>query len=199
MSHATRVVWMSHGTHTNESCHTYEWVMPHLWMSHGTHTNESCHTHKWVMPHIWMSHATHMNESWHTYEWVMPHIRMSHATHMNESCHVWTSRVMRQIYWCHTASYGSMRAIQVYAELFSECVGLFSECSLFWEVKEGSFERLKSVLYWRELPIWGSCGYLGVYAGLFSECVELFSWEIKGRLVLARTASWRELRVFRGL
>ena len=37
---------MSHVTHTNESCHTHEWVMSHTWMSHGTHMNESCHTSK---------------------------------------------------------------------------------------------------------------------------------------------------------
>ena len=35
---------MSHVTHMNESCHTYEWVMSHIWMSHVTHMNESCHT-----------------------------------------------------------------------------------------------------------------------------------------------------------
>jgi len=27
----------------NESCHTYEWDIPHIWMSHVTHTNEACH------------------------------------------------------------------------------------------------------------------------------------------------------------
>jgi len=27
---------MSHVTHTNESCRTYEWVMSHIWISHGT-------------------------------------------------------------------------------------------------------------------------------------------------------------------
>ena len=104
MSH----VWMSHVTHMNESCHTYEWVMAHVWMSHGTRMNDSCetyagvmwHIHEWVMAHIWVSHGTYMNESWHTYEWVMAqisctnalaliavmrHIRMSHVTHTNES------------------------------------------------------------------------------------------------------------------
>ena len=101
-------------TLTDESCHTYEWVMSRLWMSHGTHMNESWHTlsvvwciqmcdiwichvihmkeswhtYEWVMAHIWMSHGTHMNEPCHTYEWVMPHIWMSHVTHMNESCHI---------------------------------------------------------------------------------------------------------------
>jgi len=36
---ATRVIW-----------HAYEWVMAHVWMSHGTHINESWQT--------WMSHGT---------------------------------------------------------------------------------------------------------------------------------------------
>ena len=91
--------WMGHVTQMNESCHTYEWVMPHIWMSHVTHMNESCHTYEWVMSHIWMGHATHMNGSCHTYEWVtshiwiwrsLSHIWMSHVTHhvtqLNESC-----------------------------------------------------------------------------------------------------------------
>ena len=65
---------MSHVTHMNESCHTYEWVMSHIWMSHVTHMKESCHTYEWAMSHIWMSHATRMNESCHT-------------SYMNVSCH----------------------------------------------------------------------------------------------------------------
>ena len=59
-----------------------------LLMSHVTHMNGSCHTYEWVMLHIRMSHVT--------YEWVMPHIRISHETHTNESCHAdmsWTSHV----------------------------------------------------------------------------------------------------------
>jgi len=50
------------------------WVMSHIWMSHVTHMNDSCHTYERVMSHIWTSHVTHMNESCHTYEWVMSHI-----------------------------------------------------------------------------------------------------------------------------
>ena len=52
----------------NETCHTwmnyvtYEWVTAHIWMSHGTHVNESRHTYEWVTAHIWMSHGTHINE-----------------------------------------------------------------------------------------------------------------------------------------
>ena len=107
MSH----MWLSHVTHMNESCHTYEWVMSHIWMSPVTHTNESCHTYEWVMSHIWMSHVTHTNESCHThegvtphlteskqtapphptntYKWVImtPHTRTSHVTRKNESRH----------------------------------------------------------------------------------------------------------------
>ena len=104
MSHGTRVneSW-SHATHfvipsntMNESCHTYEWVMPHMWMSHGTRVRESWHTCEWVMAHMWMSHGTHMNESWRTSrntirynEWTMPHVWMGHGAHMNESCHTY--------------------------------------------------------------------------------------------------------------
>jgi len=40
------LMWTSHGTHVNESWHTWEWVTAHMWMSHGTHT--------------WMSHATRL-------------------------------------------------------------------------------------------------------------------------------------------
>ena len=71
---------MRHGTHMNESWHTYEWVMAHIWMSHGTHMNESWHTYEWDMSHIWMRHVTYMNESWHTYEWVISHMKTSRVT-----------------------------------------------------------------------------------------------------------------------
>ena len=71
---------MSHVTHMNESCHTYEWVMAHIWMGHVTH--------EWVIPHIWLSHVTHallshvthIYESCHTCDWIMPHTWLSHVT-----------------------------------------------------------------------------------------------------------------------
>ena len=73
-------------THMNESCRTYEWVMPYIWMSHGAHMKKSCHTYEWVMPHTWTIHATYMNESCHTYAWVMArmctcHLVMSLSEH----------------------------------------------------------------------------------------------------------------------
>ena len=55
-------IWMSHVTHTNESCRTYDRVISHIWMSHATHMIESRHTYEWVMSHVWSSHVTHMNE-----------------------------------------------------------------------------------------------------------------------------------------
>jgi len=61
---------MSHVTRMNES---------HMWMGHGTHTNKSRHTYEWITSHIWMSHVTHMNASRHTW--------MSHVTHTNECAH----------------------------------------------------------------------------------------------------------------
>jgi len=96
MSH----IWMSHVTHMNESCYTYEWVMLHIWMSHVTHRNESCRTYEWVMSHICISQITYINKPCYTYEWatshlwvthgsVTSHIWTSHVTHMNESCHTY--------------------------------------------------------------------------------------------------------------
>ena len=84
---------MSHGTHMNESWHTYEWVMANIWMSHiqyylysqvptpmshVAHMNESAPQQ--------MSHVAHRNESWHLNKWVMSRIWMSHGTLTNESC-----------------------------------------------------------------------------------------------------------------
>ena len=80
-------------TQMNESCHTYEWVMPHIWMSHITHMNESCHTYEWVMSHIWMSPVTHMNESCHTphtYDDITSRTWRSHATHTHTHTHTHT-------------------------------------------------------------------------------------------------------------
>jgi len=97
---------MSHSTHMDTSCHTYERVTPHIFMGHITHVNqppehladrrklpalidarvhESRHTCQWVTAHICISHSTHMNESLHTYSRVMPHIFMRHITHVNQS------------------------------------------------------------------------------------------------------------------
>jgi len=65
VSHVTQIVWMSHVTYVNESCHVYtnqcEWV---------TSQNESRHICEWVksriheacewgMSHMWMSHVTY--------------------------------------------------------------------------------------------------------------------------------------------
>jgi len=49
---------MSHVTHINESCHTYQWVMSHISMSHVTRMNESCHTYQWVMSHVYFNFGT---------------------------------------------------------------------------------------------------------------------------------------------
>jgi len=81
MSHT----WMSHATHTNESCHRCKRVIPRLWMSHFTRVNESCHVH--------------MNESCHTYEWVMSHKKESCPTY--ESV-MWQIGEWHGIELCHT-------------------------------------------------------------------------------------------------
>jgi len=64
-------------------------------MSHVTHMDESCHTCEWVMPHVRMSHVTNINGPRHTresrlaYDEVIQRIRMSHGTLTNESCHTY--------------------------------------------------------------------------------------------------------------
>jgi len=109
---------MSHGTHMNDSWHTYEWVMAHSWMSNGTlmspdsfvwvvtYQRESrpikwCTAHSFTFSLIrvgvlwhdssmwWASHKTRSHESWR--------ICMSHdvstrvTSHSHESRHTYTS------------------------------------------------------------------------------------------------------------
>jgi len=102
-------VWMSHVTHSKESCHTYkkprhayDWVMSHIWtckcgalhirISPVTHMNKLNYTYEWAM--------FHTNQSFHTYEWVMSHIWFSHVAHMIESCHTY-ERAMSHIWIGH--------------------------------------------------------------------------------------------------
>ena len=86
-------IWISHGTHMNELCHTHEWVvrinlcdMTQSYLCHDSFICVTWRSSMWHHSSIWMSHGTNMNESWHTYEWVMAHLWMSRVTHMNESC-----------------------------------------------------------------------------------------------------------------
>jgi len=120
----TSHISMSHVTHTNESCHTYKWVMTNI------HTNESWHIYEWVMSHIeWvmsrstarvsissrgtsrmqMSHVTHTNESWHIYEWVMSHndcvmsrSTAQHSISRRGTAHISMSHVTNTNESCHT-------------------------------------------------------------------------------------------------
>ena len=68
--------------------------MSPIWISHATHMNESCHTYEWDMSHIRMSHVTHMNQPWHTYEWVMSHVWMSHVLHVPLLIFIWHDSFM---------------------------------------------------------------------------------------------------------
>ena len=103
-------------THTNESCHTYQRVMPHVWISHTacsastapffgdavrrpfTHVNVSFHIYKWVLSHIRMSaceqrtphpwHPTHLSSTMTVVALAPPpHIWMNRVTHVNGSRH----------------------------------------------------------------------------------------------------------------
>jgi len=122
--------WMSHVTHMNESCHTYEYtpgseaatvngslqrfVPPWLPNERAARcrTMAPCSavltaggreprgSRSRVTQKTCAASTCRVIESCHTYEWVMSHIRMSHVTHMNESCHTY-ERVMSHIWMSH--------------------------------------------------------------------------------------------------
>jgi len=54
--------------HTHDGPFVCLWHMCHIWMSHVTHMNESCHTYEWVMSHIEICRPIHINETCHTYK-----------------------------------------------------------------------------------------------------------------------------------
>jgi len=87
-------VWIRHGTHMNESCHTWR------------NDNETCQTYAHVMSRIWTSHVTHdgmimsrvthVDTSRHAYEWVKLNIGISHVS--QKECvmsHIWMRHVTR--------------------------------------------------------------------------------------------------------
>jgi len=122
-------IWMSHATHINQSCHTYEWVMPHVKIGRVTHMNASCHTYESVVSHIWMSHATHMNQSCHTYECVIHMCAMTHSY----AWHVWLIRTcdMTYAYVCPNSSMYVTWLMDMSAVTFS-CVFHDSYVVLTW-------------------------------------------------------------------
>jgi len=60
---------------TNESCHTYEWVVSHIWMSHVTHMNGLCHAYELGATQIWKWCVTRAN-------WAVWQTLMSDVTHI---------------------------------------------------------------------------------------------------------------------
>jgi len=123
-------IWMRHITHTNASCHTYEYVRASTDVNVRV-SDESCHTYECVMSYMWMFHVTHTNASCHTYECVgastdvnvrvfngpchryervMSLIWMRHVTDMNTSRHTYDCLMshiwMRQgFYWRQRRSF----------------------------------------------------------------------------------------------
>jgi len=70
---------MCHVIPRYESCHTYEWDMPHILMSHVTPTNAACHAYTTeYVTRGWTNHV---------------HPRMRHVTPTNAVCHTYR-RVM---------------------------------------------------------------------------------------------------------
>ena len=102
---------MSHGTHMNESWHTYEWVMSlRLQLLWYMQTDSSTEWHTWVMAHIgwvmahiWMSHVlTTTTTMICAHRFIRRVAHMSHGTHrvvcVCEIAHIWI--VGQHIYTC---------------------------------------------------------------------------------------------------
>jgi len=67
-------IGMSHVTHMNESCHTYEWVMSHIRITNEysvTHRNEFCCICVWVLSHMGISKLMGMTPVWHSFTIVL--------------------------------------------------------------------------------------------------------------------------------
>ena len=80
--------------------------MSHVWMSHVTHMNEACHTYDWVMSHVQMRHVTHMNQSWLTHACDVTHacdMTLSYVCHDSLICVAWLIHLcaMSHSYVCH--------------------------------------------------------------------------------------------------
>ena len=90
---------MSHATRVNESCHTCEWVLPHVWKSLATHVNESHHIDE-------CERSLRCNYVWHdcTYVW-----RLFHVWHDCNCSYVWQcERSLRCSYVWHDCSYSDV-------------------------------------------------------------------------------------------
>jgi len=79
-------VWMCHVPRTNESYHTYEWVMPHTWMSHShvTRMNGSCHKSESV------TNLDFRNKSWEEASIRLCNTLQHTVTHCNTLQHLKT-------------------------------------------------------------------------------------------------------------
>ena len=125
IGHVTRIE-MSHVTHMNKSCHTYEQSC-HTYKCVFTHIEERCHTYECIF--------THTEESCHTYECVFAHFEESYHTnegvvsltheglmsntwrgHMNDSCqkheevtsYIWISHVRHMIHTYECTRWGGL-------------------------------------------------------------------------------------------
>ena len=81
MQHDMFYIWMSHVSHLNATCLTYEWVVSQVWMSHVSHMNESCLAYEHACH---CQYVSHMNDSCLAYGWVMSHVWVSHVSHVVE-------------------------------------------------------------------------------------------------------------------
>ena len=65
MSH----IWMSHVTHMNESCHTYEWVISHIYFTAHPRTTAPVRGFVWHDIFTCGSWLMYMEDMTHSYKW----------------------------------------------------------------------------------------------------------------------------------
>jgi len=85
-----------YATHRIKSCRTYKWFVSHTYLSlceslPASNTDESSHSYSWVISFIHMCDLTHINESSHSCKWVISLIKLSHSACIALSCLTHTS------------------------------------------------------------------------------------------------------------
>jgi len=92
-------MWMNYVAYTNESCHTYEWVVLQM-MRTSCVTCAVVPVYEWIILHEWMGNVTHMNEScpkWRGQSaWLMPSYLYVNELCCMDDClmsNIWMSHV----------------------------------------------------------------------------------------------------------
>jgi len=141
MIHVVSYMWLSHVSHMNESCLTYERVMfQDFEFTKGVHSQSPTYTYEWCISHIYLIQVICVNKSCLTFERVMARIEKIYVIHVDESCLTY-ERVMYHrnlsFPWMHfpfpTHTYG----VATISKLL-KVIGLF--CGI-WSLFQGFFAK----------------------------------------------------------